>query len=196
MKSRKSTEKGAEHAVRTALILAAANGSDKAFGELVKLYRPLLDSALSPYRDTLSNEDFEELSQEALLSFHRATLGFDPFYGNVSFGAYAKICVGNGIADALRRLSRSRRINTVPLDDLSEGLQDPSDPAGDVIAEESAKELRSLIRSSLSPFENTVWWSYYSGMSCADIATATGRNEKSVSNALSRVRTKLRKLLS
>ena len=196
MSSRKSSNNGSEHAVQTALLLAAANGSEKAFGELVKLYRPLIEASVAPYAGTFSYDDCEELHQEALLAFHKAVQRYDPLYGDISFGAFAKICVSNAVTDALRRISRANRISIVPLDEISESASASADPAESIIAEESAAELRSFIRSSLSPFENTVWWSFYSGMSCAEIAKATGKSEKSVSNALCRVRQKLRRLLS
>jgi RNA polymerase sporulation-specific sigma factor len=159
------------------------------------MYSPLLEASVAPYRGRLSKEDVEEISQEALLSFHRAVKTFDPLYGDTGFGLYAKTCVANGVRDALRRIARGARLSTVPLEDtLPAGLGD--DPAGSYIAEESAAELRARIRGALSPFENTVWWSHYSGMSCAEIAAASGRSVKSVNNALCRVRQKLRRLLS
>lgn len=179
-----------------ALLLSASEGNDAAFDELVNIYRPLLESSAAKYRDSVNDQDFEELTQEALLAFHSAVRTYDPLYGNVSFGSYAKVCVANGLVSAFRNICRSRSVNVVSLEsDFDESLRSCDGPDSDYISRESAEEIRKLIRENLSSFENTVFWLSYSGMSAGDIAESVGKSEKSVTNALCRVRKKLRSLL-
>ena len=181
----------------TGLLLLAKEGDESAFGELVREYTPLLDSAVNRYRGGLSEQDVEELRQEALVAFHRAVVSFEVLYGNVSFGLYAKICVSKAIISSLRQLRKSEGVEFVSLDEveLSE-LGGSDDPVSAVIERENAAALRRFIRENLSKYENSVWWMYYSGMSIDDIAESLQTSKKSVGNALSRIRQKLRRLLS
>ncbi len=181
----------------TGLLLLAKEGDEDAFASLVREYSPLLDSAVNRYRSGLSEQDVEELRQEALVAFHRAVMSFEVLYGNVSFGLYAKICVSKAIISALRQFKKSTDVEFVSLDEveLSE-IGSPDDPVNAVIERENAAQLRRFIRDNLSKYENSVWWMYYSGMSIDDIAESLQTSKKSVGNALSRIRQKLRRLLS
>lgn len=176
------------------LLLDAAAGDGTAFETLAKEYAPLLDAAVAVYAGKLPEQDLEELRQEALLAFFRAIHRFDPLYGNVSFGLYAKVCVRNGVTSAVRSMLASGSQSTLPMDACeSEMLPDPQD---EIIEKEKADELRRLIRSLLSDYENTVWWAYYSGVPVKTIASQLGKSVRSVENALSRIRRKLRAALS
>ena len=84
----------------------------------------------------------------------------------------------------------------ISLDEVEPSEFVSGDPADSVIEKENAAELRSLIRENLSKYENSVWWMHYSGMSIEEIADSIGSTKKSVSNALARIKRKLRSLLS
>lgn len=178
------------------LLLLAKEGDEDAFARLAEEYRPMLDAACITYRSELGQQDYEELCQEALLAFHRAVQSYEPLYGNVSFGLYAKICVNKAIISAFRQFKRSANITVVPLDEIDTSEPGADDPANAVIERESAAELRAFIRENLSKYENSVWWMYYSGMSIEEIAGSLHTDKKSVSNALARIKRKLRTLLS
>lgn len=180
------------------LLLLAKEGDEDSFNKLVALYHPMLEAATVQYRSELPLQDLEELDQEALLAFHRAVKRYDVLYGDVSFGLYAKICVGKAIISALRRIWRDHReTDVLPLGAETENILLPErSPADLLMEEESADELKHRINTALSRYENTVWWMYYSGMTPSQIAEKVGRSPKSVGNALSRIRQKLRSLLS
>ncbi len=178
------------------LLLLAKEGDGDAFARLAEEYRPMLDAACSSHKSSLSEQDYEELHQEALLAFHRAVQTYELLYGNVSFGLYAKICVNKAIISALRQFKKSANIVVVPLDEIEPSALASSDPASAVIERESAAELRAFIRANLSKYENSVWWMHYSGMSIDEIAESLSTDKKSVSNALARIKRKLRALLS
>jgi len=178
-----------------ALLLNASSGDGKAFEQLAQEYRPMLDSAVNSYSVYVSSNDVDELEQEALMAFFRAVRRYDPLYENVSFGLYAKICVENGIKSALRQiLSRNgRNVDLVSLDTLED--TELVGPDVEVIEREKAEELRQMIRSLLSDYENSVWWSYYSGVPIKTIAANVGKSVASVENALGRIRRKLKAAL-
>lgn len=183
-------------ASHTGLLLLAKEGDGEAFVRLAEEYKPMLDSAVAAYRDGLCDQDIEELHQEALLAFHRAVQSYELLYGNVSFGLYAKICVSKALVSALRQLKKYAGVVVIPLDEIEPSELTVSDPASSVIERESAAELRAFIRENLSKYENSVWWMHYSGMSIEEIAESLGSTKKSVSNALARIKRKLRSLLS
>ena len=189
-------EKSLTSASHTGLLLLAKEGDGDAFARLAEEYKPMLDSSVAPYRTDLSDQDMEDLQQEALLAFHRAVQSYELLYGNVSFGLYAKICVGKAIISALRQLKKNAGVVVISLEDVEPSEFISNDPADSVIEKEKAAELRSFIRENLSKYENSVWWMYYSGMSIDEIAESLGSTKKSVSNALARIKRKLRSLLS
>ena len=189
-------EKSLMSASHTGLFLLAKEGDGDAFARLAEEYKPMLDSAVASYKSDLCDQDIEELHQEALLAFHRAVQSYELLYGNVSFGLYAKICVSKALVSALRQLKKHGGVVVIPLDEIEPSELTVSDPASSVIEKESAAELRAFIRENLSKYENSVWWMHYSGMSIEEIAESLGSTKKSVSNALARIKRKLRSLLS
>ena len=189
-------EKSLMSASHTGLLLLAKEGDGDAFARLAEEYKPMLDSAVASYKSDLCDQDIEELHQEALLAFHRAVQSYELLYGNVSFGLYAKICVSKALVSALRQLKKHGGVVVIPLDEIEPSELTVSDPASSVIEKESAAELRAFIRENLSKYENSVWWMHYSGMSIVEIAESLGSTKKSVSNALARIKRKLRSLLS
>ncbi len=178
------------------LLLLAKEGDGDAFARLADEYKPMLDASIAPHRGTLNDQDFDDLRQEALLAFHRAVQSYEPLYGNVSFGLYAKICVNKAIISAFRQFKKSANVVLVPLDEVAPHELIGDDPVAAVIEQESASELRAFIRENLSKYENSVWWMYYSGMSIDEIAESLNTTKKSVSNAIARIKRKLRALLS
>ena len=79
------------------------------------------------------------------------------------------------------------------LPDLVSTAPAPEDYA---LGKESVERLRFLLQSHLSPLERKVLALYLEGASYREIANAIGKSEKSVENALSRVRAKLSKRLT
>ena len=173
-------------------ILQAKQGDQVAFERLLENYRPLISSlvksAVSEF--PFSDSDYEDLYQEAVILFFRALERYDANQGDVAFGLFAKICIRNGLITQAKKLQK--RLNLLPLeDDGSEGT--PTEALGDrLVEEESYKALYESVRSSLTPYENRVWWLYLSGRTAKEIASTLGKDEKSVQNAVFRIRRKLR----
>ncbi|MCQ2428519.1 MAG: sigma-70 family RNA polymerase sigma factor [Clostridia bacterium] len=181
-----------DDASEISLILSAAGGDESAFNELTVRYTPLLKSSVASFSSGFSEQDTEELYQEALLAFHRAVIKFDPLYGKITFGLYAKVCIANALKSEFKRLSKEASEHVISLDDIPPS-EIPAEEDDDI--EARTAELRELIRSNLSEYENTVFWSYYSGLSASEIAKQVGKDPKSVENAIFRIRKKLKSLL-
>ena len=180
------------------LIASVKEGSQDAFVELKRKYTPLIESQVA--RHTLSDmsaQDVEDLRQEATAILGSAVCNYDCTAEGVEFGLYAKICIGNGLVSFVRSYLR-RKKKTVISSELAESSAATGiDPLQSLVDKENAEELVRTIKKSLSDYENRVWWLYVSGMSASDIAVALGEaNSRSVSNAIYRIRKKLRSKLS
>ena len=130
--------------------------------------------------------------------FFRAIMSFDFEKTGIEFGLYAKICVSNALSTAVRNSQRSGRGQ--PLIDYEEyfrysAADDSSDPAFRLIERENEESLRELISRNLSEFEKHVWDNYLEGKSSRQMSDELGKSERSIDNALYRIRKKLRSLI-
>lgn len=176
------------------LILQARKGDQQAFEQLLDLYTPLIDSMTAKFCTALSAQDGEDLRQEALVAFYHAVSSFRVEQTEVQFGLYAKDCIRNRLISHLRTLKKHEHI--VFLDDeestTSLKTEDDSNPAKRLMDEEAYLALYRQVKQTLSEYENRVWWLYLSGRTAKDIADSMQTEEKSVQNALYRIRKKLR----
>ena len=167
-------------------LVAARVGDQAAFEELLARYTPLIESLISPYTPVC---DAEDLRQEASIAFYRAVERFDVEREGVQFGLYAKICIRNHLISFARRMPASEAIVSL---DSRESAQEEADPAQSLMDEESYTALYRRVEALLSPYENRVWWLYLSGRTAREIAILFSKDERSVQNAIYRIRKKLR----
>ncbi len=178
------------------LIDLVISGNSDAFSALVEKYNPMLKKILNSYTtEDMSKEDVEDLSQEELIAFYRAIINFDREQENVEFGLYAKICVTNSMISYKR--AAAKKSNEALIGD--EEINSIHDPDGEVPRffemQESERELGEQIEKSLSQYENEVWSYYVNGYSSREIALKLNSSEKSIDNAIFRIRRKLKTLL-
>lgn len=170
-------------------------GSNAAFLRLSELYAPLLEREVARYAASLPPVDLDDLRQSASVSLYRAALAFHGDRG-VTFGLFAKICIVNGIADSLRYIRGKGTM--LSMEDLAEREQ-PDDgepnPQSLLLDKEQVWETRRQIKEMLSPLEYEIFEMYISGFSYAEIASRIGKSQKSVDNALCRIKKKLRQNL-
>lgn len=177
------------------LIEKVIMGDSEAFSMLVEKYSPLLKKTLELYTtEAMTKEDVEDLGQEEIIAFYRAIINFDREQDNVEFGLYAKICITNSMI-SYKRAARKSKVSLVGDDEMNS----ISDPEGEVSEffqrKESERELGEQIEKTLSNYENEVWSYYVNGYSSREIATKLNSNEKSIDNAIFRIRRKLKALL-
>ena len=178
-----------------ALITKVRENDQNAFEQLLGKYMPLLDAAVARFSSAEhAKPHAEDLRQEATLVFYNAILNYDIDNESVEFGLYAKICVTNALISQLRNLNK---VKTEQLPDDSDGTAFAltEEPSASIIEHESLKRIDSVIRENLSAFEYRVWYLYASGRTAREIGKMIGKNERSVSNAVYRIRRKLRILL-
>lgn len=172
------------------LLVAAKAGEQTAFEELLERYSPLIESLTSVF--ALSDPDADDFRQEACIAFYHAITHFDTLQEKVQFGLYAKTCIRNRLISYARLMKR--REPAVSLEESDE-IGDSIDPAQTLVEKEDYLALYRRIESVLSPYENRVWWMYLSGRTAREIAFQLEKDERSVQNAIYRIRQKLRNAL-
>ncbi len=183
-------------------LLEAVGRDAGAFDELAARYGNLTESAARRFAPSFAGEDstvgYEDLLQNARMALYRAALTYRPDGEGrqVSFGLYAKICINNALISLLRkaRSGKRKRTKRAERELMMAGVRSP-EPMAALVRAEDAAELRIRCRQVLSPFESKVFDEYVSGKSTREIAEIVGREERSVSNALYRMKVKIRGLL-
>jgi RNA polymerase sigma factor (sigma-70 family) len=181
--------------IRT-LIVAVRSGDQCAFDSLLRQYKPLIDASVAKFS---SDESFalyhEDLKQEASVVFYNSILAYDLDQNEVEFGLFAKICIHNALVSVLRSLKRRSAEMLAHIPESLFTVQDFEDPSSRMLERERLKSLYAVIRKNLSDFEYAVWQLYMSGRSANEIAARLDTDAKSVSNAVYRIRKKLRACL-
>lgn len=174
------------------LIEELRRGDKDSFNSIYSEYEPLITSLVSKYCAGSVESLDEDMTQEALIALYNSAMSYDLDQSEVSFGLYAKICMSNRIISALRK--RTAAYDDGDIFEYSLGDFD-SDPSKQFDDRESARLLAEKILSLLSPYEKSVFRMYVQGINSSDIAQILGKTPKSVDNALSRIKSKLRKVL-
>lgn len=186
------------------LLCAVRAGDQYAFSRLYAQYLPLIGQLVSRLMPgNARREDAEDFRQEAALALYQAALSFRLDQNQVEFGLFAKICISNRLIDRLRILDRYVKNEVFSEDGMAAGVllaaaaeSTADDPAVQLIDEEAAAALIARIDGCLSSYEKRVFRLYLSGYSAREIAEMVDRDEKSVSNAVFRIRRKLKTLLT
>ncbi len=186
--------KGTDRA--TDLICRFRAGDEASFDELLSRYQPLIESLVTKFSgEESSATSREDLRQEAAVAFYRSVLSYDLEQSDVEFGLYAKICLSNALISKLR--ARKNPVEEISYDSKGEIelAGESEDPAERLLEEERLRALYAVIRENLSEFEYRVWNLYLSGKTAKEIGRVVGRDEKSIANAIYRIRKKLRTVL-
>ena len=174
------------------LILGVRDKSQEDFEILLEQYSPLIESCVAFYSIGTLEKYKEDFKQEATVAFYNSILSYNIAQSSVEFGLYAKICICNALNSQIR-ISKKFLPETPQTDlDSFEFLIGNEDPSLKVLEEERLDDLFKIIKDSLSDYEYKIWKLYFSGFSVSDIAAHLDTDSKSVSNAIYRIRVKLK----
>lgn len=177
------------------LLRRAREEDEGAFEELLNRYAPLINSMTAHFcAPSFSVQDREDLRQEALVAFYRALTHYNAEQGEVQFGLYAKECIRNRLISYLRSIKKHEPVLPLGEDEHAETVSG-IDPAAQMVEQETYVALYEQVRSTLSEYENRVWWSYLSGRTAKEVGALLGTDEKSIQNAIYRIRRKLRSVI-
>ena len=173
------------------LVSLAQEGDEDAFSRLFDQYTPLIDSFFAKHTDDAPSE--QELQSELITAFWDAVRSFDVQRESVTFGLYAKVCLGHRITDCLRKWKRIKPVLSLDSDEISlQGADEESNPAHYVVQRENYLELIRKTELLLSPKERRVWLLFVEGSTAAEIAQELNIEKKDAENAIFRARKKLR----
>ena len=179
------------------LCRAAAQGNPQAEAELVARYGQLVRACARPL--FLAGGDSEDLIQEGMLGLLTAIRSFDSAR-EASFHTFAAICIKSRLLTAIRAAQGEKHAPLnhsisfePPLFDgpnayLFSSVESPEDV---IIGREELKERLDALKGQLSELEAQILPPYLSGLSCGEIAKRVGRSQKSVDNAIQRIRRKV-----
>ena len=174
------------------LIAKARLGERQAQEEILKKYSNLVHAIAA--RFFLHGGENEDLVQEGMVGLYSAINGFEE--GGANFSSYAYACIRNAVLSAIKKSlgAKNAALNDfVPIVEIGEEIS-PVSPEDEVIRRENRREFLQKISKTLSSTEFKAIVMHLDGMSVAEISAALGKPQKSVSNALSRAKTKLEKL--
>ena len=187
------------------ILLKIKEGDGKAFEELAAKYKSVIESSASKTAKSMENGGLavslavmEDLRQEARLALYKAALKYDAdgMGQKVTFGLYAKICVRNALISEIRRAAAKRRRH-IKASEAEAKMKSAISGDNTAISAISRMELQDIIKKSesvLSKYEMNIFELYTKGKSAAEISEAVKKPPKSVSNALYRIKVKLKGL--
>lgn len=159
---------------------------------LLEKYKPFVKSKSRVL--FLVGGDREDLIQEGMIGLFKAIRDFNPEKG-VPFSAFAKLCVERQlytVIEAAGRLKNAPLNAYISLSEETDCLMDHGIEEA-VIEKASFQQICKKVKSCLSSMENEVLELYLEGRDYTEIAKIMGKSEKSVDNALQRIKTKIRK---
>lgn len=152
----------------------------------------------------LIGAETDDLIQEGMIGLFKAIRDYSPDKG-AAFSTFATLCIRRQIKTAINTSNRDKHkplntyISIYANSDETEsditgdmGLGDSDmNPEAVIIAKEQKSYMEQKIEKELSSLEKKVLRYYLEGIPYSEIAEKIGKKEKSVDNALQRIRAKL-----
>ena len=174
------------------LIARIRSGETGVTEYLLEKYKPLVKKqARTMY---LMGGENEDLIQEGMIGLFRAISTYRQ--GEGSFYGFALICMNRQMYTAVQASARKKHEPLNAYVSLDEEPQMPLEdsPETMLLLQEKEGKREDMIARHLSSLEKKVLALYLEGMSYGQIAEQIGRPEKSVDNAIQRLKKKLKKV--
>ena len=159
---------------------------------LLEKYKPFVKSKSRVL--FLVGGDKEDLIKEGMIGLFKAIRDFNPENG-APFAAFAKLCVERQLYTAIESAGRLKNapLNAyISLSEESENLMDGG--IEDVVIEKASyQQMYENMQEYLSAMEKEVLELYLEGKDYTEIAKLLGKTDKSIDNALQRIKGKIRK---
>lgn len=185
---------------------------EELIAEVRKQQPDAMDYLLDKYRNLVKREtrevyiigaDSEDLMQEGMIGLFKAIRDFD-IDKNSSFYTFASICIKRQIYTAVTSSNRKKHAplnnyvsffseeggeHNAIIDTLA--AEEESNPETNILIQEQVGGLMEKIDTRLSKYEHNVLTLYLDGLSYMEIAERLDKTEKSIDNAIQRIRKKL-----
>lgn len=184
------------------LLSQIRDGSDDAMECLLERYRDMVRKEAR--RFFLAGGDEEDLIQEGMIGLFKAVTSYQK-EKNTSFSTFAYICVQRQIYTTITAFNRKKHIPLNTAVSLSEQKNQEDELALDEILEtpektpeelmlrkEELNDYHRILDQNLSKFEKQVMDHYLNGENYTMIAKKLGKSDKSIDNAIQRIRRKIK----
>lgn len=184
------------------LLRQIRSGSNDAMECLLERYRDMVRKEARKF--FLAGGDEEDLIQEGMIGLFKAITSFQEGK-NTSFSTFAYLCVHRQIYTTITTFNRKKHIplntsislferkNQEEEFSLDEILETPEEtPEELLLRKEEIKDCYQMIDQRLSKFEKQVMYHYLNGENYTMIAKRLGRTDKSIDNAIQRIRRKIK----
>ena len=190
------------------LISLAQEHNEDAVNILHEKYQPLINKKSRKFFKYLQNKGVElsDLIQECTIGFEEAIQNFNSSE-DVSFYTFANVCMDRQLMSELTRQNRDKYkfLNeAVPLETINEDndtsnlidfIQDnTNNPELGLLFDEEFKELYAKISKQLTELEECVFKLKLQAFSYKEIADILDKDEKSIDNAIQRIKTKIKNM--
>ena len=196
------------------LAILAKEGDDEALRRIYEGSREMLRSKANLYY--MVGADRDDVIQEGMIGLLGAIRTFDPNAG-AAFSTFAELCVKRRIINAVKMADRAKHRplnNSVSIEaavlapgedtesgeaaSLEDTLRAPqaTDPEEIVLLADLMAYVESNAPALFSGLERAVWEAYSHGNNNTQIAEMLGRSPKAIDNALTRIKSKIEKLVS
>lgn len=187
------------------LLSYVAENNEDANNILIKKYEPLINKIASKMILYCKNNGLEksDLIQEGMIGLNSAINRYRE-QNNVLFYTYAKTCIERRIISTVIASNRNKNkiLNeSLSLDDeetsLFNFIKDSTlNPEKLLLDVELEEDLLFKIKSNLTDFEDQVFNLMISGFRYKEIAEILGKDNKSIDNAIQRLKAKIKKIIS
>lgn len=152
----------------------------------------------------------EDIIQEGMIGLYKAIRDFKA-EKQANFFSFAELCIARQIITAIKTAGRQKHMPLNSYVSLNRSVYDENDectyiellsydlssnPEAMVIDTEEKNSIEKRIAVVLSPLERRVFSLYLRGKSYTEIAEKINKDEKSIDNALQRVKKKVEKILN
>ncbi len=188
------------------LLELAQDGDNHALSIIITRYTPFAKYKAQRY--FLKGAERQDLEQEAVIGLWKAVKNYDK-NRNSCFKRFADLCIRNHIQSVVTKsncqahlllnssISLNQEIGGKGQQKIENQIKSESlDPLDIVIGEEGFQRITNDINKKLSPFETEVLKLFLKGCRYKVIAQELAIAEKSIYNAMTRIRRKLKKILS
>lgn len=187
------------------LLSYVVENNEDANNILIKKYEPLINKIASKMILYCKNNGLEksDLIQEGMIGLNSAINRYRE-KNNALFYTYAKTCIERRIISTIIASNRNKNkiLNeSLSLDDeetsLFNFIKDSTlNPEKLLLDVELEEDLLFKIKSNLTDFEDQVFTLMISGFKYKEIAEILGKDNKSIDNAIQRLKAKIRKIIS
>ena len=186
------------------LIFDAQNGNENSKNILIKKYEPLIMSIIKRRDYFIEGGEVQDLIQEGRLALFNAIQSFNN-EKHVKFSSYARTVIDNHFKNTIKMFSGNKNaplnkafnINNQGELDLNEDksafipVKTTQSIEEDYLGEQNAKILIDSIVKNLSPLENKILQLKLQDLSYVEIANELNLSNKTVDNALNRIKNKI-----